>query len=42
MRKWLYRIARILGDVNSVRTGKVHRRVANKVLGRVVVKRIWR
>lgn len=34
LRSILYGSARLLGDVNAVRKGKVGRRVKNRVLGR--------
>jgi len=33
-RSILYRIARILGDVNAVQKGKVGRRIARRVVGK--------
>ena len=36
MRNLLYLIARLLGDVNAVRKGRVIRRVARRVVGRAV------
>lgn len=43
-RRSLYRVARILGDVDAVASGKPKRmgkRLANKVIGRKVVRRLW-
>lgn len=34
MRSFLYMLARLLGDVNAVRRGKVGKRIANKIIGR--------
>ncbi len=34
MRGFLYRLARILGDVNAVKKGRVGRRVARRAAGR--------
>jgi hypothetical protein len=33
-RGWLYRIARIMGDVQAVQSGRVGRRVGRRVTGR--------
>ena len=38
IRSWLYRIARILGDVNAVKKGYIARRAAGKVTGRMLRK----
>jgi len=42
MRSALYRIARLMGDANAVRRGRVGRRVANKIIGRRIVRKLWR
>jgi hypothetical protein len=42
VRAWLYRLARILGDISAARRGRIGRRVANKVIGRTFVRRLWR
>lgn len=42
MRSALYRAARLIGDANAVRRGRVGRRVANKIIGRRIVRRLWR
>jgi hypothetical protein len=42
MRSALYRLARFLGDIQAVRTGRIGRRLVNRWLGRNVVWRIWR
>ena len=34
-RRTTYRVARILGDVQAVRSGRIGRRVARRVAGRV-------
>ena len=34
-RGFLYKIARIMGDVNSVKKGKVGKRVARRAVGKV-------
>jgi hypothetical protein len=38
----LYALARLVGDVNAVRRGTVGRRLVNKVLGRTLVRHLWR
>jgi hypothetical protein len=35
----LYALARLMGDVNAVRRGRVGRRLVNKALGRALVRR---
>ena len=45
MRRWLYRIARLLGDLQAVASGsprRIARRAANKAIGRGIVRRLWR
>jgi hypothetical protein len=46
VRRSLYRTARILGDVQAVRTGRVSRRIARrgvgKLLGRTLVPGLFR
>lgn len=37
-----YQLARLLGDYQAVKRGRVGRRVANEPLGRNVVRRLWR
>lgn len=34
-RGWLYRIAKLMGDANAVKKGKVGRRVARRAAGKV-------
>ena len=34
-RSFLYQLARLLGDVNAAKKGKVSRRIARRVAGRV-------
>jgi hypothetical protein len=41
-RSALYRLARFLGDYQAVKNGRVGKRIANKVIGRNVVRRLWR
>jgi len=38
VRKSMYTSAKVLGDVNAVTTGKVGRRVKNRVTGRIAGK----
>ena len=38
MRSFLYWLARLLGDVNAVKKGKVGRRVARRLAGRMAGK----
>lgn len=33
-RSWLYRIARLMGDYNAVKKGRVGRRIGRRVAGR--------
>lgn len=42
LRQALYALARFLGDVSAVRRGRVGKRIANKLIGRNVVRRLWR
>lgn len=35
LRGWLYRLARVLGDVSAVQHGRVGQRIARRVIGRV-------
>ena len=41
-RSFLYTLAKLLGDVNAVRRGRVGRRVGRRVAGRVVGKQVFR
>jgi hypothetical protein len=41
LRSFLYTLARILGDVNAIRRGTIHKRIANRVIGRKAVSRMW-
>ncbi len=41
-RSFLYRLARILGDVNALRRGRVGRRVGRRVAGRITGKGLGR
>lgn len=45
MRRKLYRLARLLGDAQAIKSGKpkrVAKRAANKLIGRKLVRRLWR
>ena len=33
-RSWLYRVAKIMGDVNAVKKGKVGKRIARRAVGK--------
>jgi hypothetical protein len=41
MRGTLYRWARLLGDAKAIKRGRIGKRIANRVIGRVIVKRLW-
>jgi hypothetical protein len=42
-RSALYRFARLLGDAEAIRRPhRIPRRVANKIIGRNIVRRLWR
>jgi hypothetical protein len=41
VRSFLYALARLLGDYNAVRRGRLGKRVANRIIGRTVVSRLW-
>lgn len=41
-RSFLYTLAKLLGDVNAVRRGRVGRRIGRRVAGRVVGKQGFR
>jgi len=40
-RSLAYGLARFLGDVNAVRRGRITRRLANRLIGRHVVSKLW-
>jgi hypothetical protein len=45
LRSWLYRLARLLGDINAVRRGRVGRSIARRAAGRGagrILRRIFR
>ena len=41
LRGWLYQIARLLGDINAVRRGRIVPRLWNKLLSRKLVSNLW-
>jgi len=41
MRSFLYRIARLMGDISAVGKGKIGQRMFNKLVGRKLVSRMW-
>ena len=41
-RSFLYTLAKLLGDVNAVKKGRVGRRIGRRVAGRVVGKQVFR
>jgi hypothetical protein len=41
-RSALYSLARFLGDYQAVKNGRVGKRITNKLIGRNVVRRMWR
>ena len=41
MRAFLYALARFLGDVRAIQRGRILPRVANKVIGRKIVSKVW-
>lgn len=44
LRSLLYRLARLLGDIQAVGSGnpkRVGKRAVNKLIGRKVVRRLW-
>ncbi|MDT8369926.1 MAG: hypothetical protein RQ745_12030 [Longimicrobiales bacterium] len=42
MRSFLYALARLLGDVNAVKRGKVGKRIARRVAGKATGRGLWR
>ena len=40
-RSFLYRLARLLGDINAVGKARVGQRIFNKLLGRGLVSKVW-
>lgn len=41
MRSLLYAFARILGDLTAIRRGRYHKRVANRLIGRHIISKLW-
>ena len=41
LRKLLYQLARLLGDINAVQKGKIGSRLVNKALGRGLVSKAY-
>jgi len=41
LRRILYQLARLFGDINAVMKGKIGSRIFNKVLGRKLISRAW-
>lgn len=41
MRRQAYSLARLLGDLNAIRRGTIHKRLVNKVIGRKIVAKLW-
>lgn len=42
IRSILYKIARILGDINAIRRGKIMQRIKNRIVGKYAAKRLFR
>jgi hypothetical protein len=42
MRKLLYALARILGDLSAIFNGRMHTRMCNKIIGRHIASKLWR
>lgn len=41
MRKFLYALARILGDLSAIFNGRMHTRMCNKIIGRSIARKLW-
>lgn len=41
-RSWLYWLARLLGDANAVKRGRVERRIGRRLVGKVTGRGLWR
>jgi len=41
-RGFLYRLARLLGDVNAVQKGKIGRRIARRTAGKLTGRGLWK
>lgn len=37
----LYRAARLSADIRAIRRGRIWQRLANKLIGRLVVSKLW-
>mgnify|MGYP000922538777 CR=1 FL=1 len=42
VRSFLYSLAKLLGDVNAVKKGKVGKRIGRRVVGKAAGKTIWK
>lgn len=42
IRSFLYKLAKILGDINAVRKGKIKQRVKNRIVGKYASKRLFK
>jgi len=42
MRAFLYWLARLMGDVNAVKKGRVGRRIGRRIAGRITGRALWR
>jgi hypothetical protein len=42
IRSILYKAAKILGDVNAVKNGRIKQRIKNRIVGKYVGKRIFK
>lgn len=42
IRSILYKVAKVLGDVQAVKNGKIKQRVKNRVVGKYASKRIFK
>jgi hypothetical protein len=41
LRSGLYGLARVIGDINAVRRGRLGKRLVNRLIGRSLVTRLW-
>jgi len=42
VRSWLYLVARLMGDYNAVKKGRVGRRIGRRVAGRATGRALWK
>ncbi|WP_194842088.1 hypothetical protein [Gracilibacillus salitolerans] len=42
IRTILYKVAKVLGDVNAIRKGKIKQRIKNRVVGKFAAKRLFK